>query len=155
MKRIAVYAGTFDPVTKGHVDIITRAAGLFDEVLIAVATSARKMPMFDLKQRIQWCEESVKQLGNVRALPLDGLTVAFAKAHGAQYLVRGIRSSADVDYEVEIANMNRQLSGGLIETVFLTSQDQYRSISATIVREIISLKGDVGAFVPECVSGSC
>lgn len=150
--KIAVYAGTFDPITKGHVDIIQRAAALFDEVIIAVATSERKKPLFSLEKRLQWCKDSIKTLQNVRVLPLDGLTVDFAVSHRAQYLIRGIRSAADVDYEIEIASMNRELSKNTVETIFLSSQDAYRSISATIVREIITLKGDVSAFVPECVA---
>ncbi len=151
MKKIAIYPGTFDPITNGHVDIIQRAAALFDEVIVAVATSARKSPLFDEKKRLHWCEESVKTLQNVRVFPMEGLTVDFAKFHHAYYLIRGIRSNADVDYEIEIANMNRELSKNTVETVFLSSQDQYRSISATIVREIMALKGDVSAFVPACV----
>lgn len=152
MKRTAVYAGTFDPITNGHVDIIQRAAAIFDEVIIAVASSTRKSPLFDAKKRLHWCEESVKALQNVRVLPLDGLTVDFAKYHHAHYLIRGIRGAADVDYEIEIANMNRELSKNTIETVFLASQDMHRSISATMVREIIALQGDVSAFVPACVA---
>ncbi len=151
MKKTAIYAGTFDPITNGHVDIIQRAAALFDEVIIAVATSTRKSPVFDAKKRLHWCEESVKALPNVRVLPMEGLTVDFAKSHHAQYLIRGIRAAADVDYEIEIANMNRELSKNTLETVFLSSQDIYRSISATMVREIIALKGDVSSFVPACV----
>jgi pantetheine-phosphate adenylyltransferase len=151
MKKIAIYAGTFDPITNGHVDMIQRAAVLFDEIIVAVATSERKKPLFSLEKRVAWCKESIKALANVRVLPLDGLTVDFAQSHQAHYLIRGIRGSADVDYEIAIANMNRALSQNSIETVFLFAQDKHRSVSATIVREIIALKGDVSVFVPACV----
>lgn len=151
MKKTALYAGTFDPITNGHVDIVERAANLFDEVIVGVAISARKSPLFDFQTRLRWCEESAKHLKNVRVLSLEGLTVDFAQSHHVNYLVRGIRNNNDVDYEIELANMNRALSKNTIETVFLSSQDCHRSISATMVREIMALHGDVSEFVPECV----
>jgi len=149
--KTVIYPGTFDPITKGHVDIVERAATLFDEVVVGVAVSLRKTPCFDLEKRVQWCKRSLSHCHNVHVFVMEGLTVDFAKAHHAQYVLRGIRTASDVDYELSIADMNRQLSNDVLETIFLPSSDQYRFISATIVREIILLKGDVSAFVPENV----
>jgi pantetheine-phosphate adenylyltransferase len=151
MKRIAIYPGTFDPITKGHVDIVTRASTLFDEVIIGVGVSERKKPFFSDDKRLLFCQDSVKHLSNVRVALFNGLTVDFAKQHHAQYLVRGIRTSDDVNYELSIASMNAVLSGSCVETVFLFASEQYRFISSTMVREIIALRGDVSAFVPEVV----
>ena len=148
MKRIAIYPGTFDPITKGHVDIIERASRLFDEMIIAVAVSDRKKPFFSDEKRVFFCQESVKHLSNVRVELLKNLTVDFAKAQQANYIVRGIRTSDDVNYELSIASMNGLLSAHKIETVFLSARDEYRFMSATMVREIIALHGDVAPFVP-------
>ncbi|MDP1573359.1 MAG: pantetheine-phosphate adenylyltransferase [Coxiellaceae bacterium] len=150
-KRIAIYPGTFDPITKGHLDIIERAAKLFDEIIIAVAVSDRKKPFFSDEKRIFFCQESVKHLSNVRVELLKNLTVDFAKTCHANYIVRGIRTSDDVNYELSIASMNTLLSAYKIETVFLSARDEYRFISATMVREIIALNGDLSAFVPGCI----
>lgn len=152
MKRVAIYAGTFDPITKGHVDIIARAAALFDDVIIGVAKSDRKKPFFSDEKRVAFCRESVKAFSNVRVELLENLTVDFAKAHNAHYLIRGIRTGNDVNDELSLASMNAALSQDKIETIFLPARDEYRFISATMVREIIALRGDVSMFVPECVA---
>ena len=152
MRRIAIYPGTFDPITKGHVDLIERASKLFDEVVVSVSTSDRKSPVFDAQKRVRWCEDSVKAFHNVRVFPMHSLTVDFAKSHHANYIVRGIRTADDVDYELSIASMNSALSKNKIETIFLSSRDEYRFVSATMVREIITLKGDASAFLPDCVT---
>lgn len=152
MKKIAIYPGTFDPITKGHVDIASRAAILFDAVIVAVAISDRKKPYFSDEKRIAFCREALKDFKNIKVLPLEILAVEFAKQHAAQYIVRGIRSSDDVNYELSIAGMNNALSDHQIETVFLAASEQYRFISSTIVREIIALGGDVSAFVPFAVA---
>lgn len=150
-KRTAIYPGTFDPITKGHVDIIARAAELFDEVIVGVANSARKTPMFDAQKRVRWCCESISHIPNAQVSLIEGLLVDFAKIYQAHYVVRGFRTAEDVNYEMAIANMNQQLSDEKCETVFLPARNQYTHISATLVREIIALKGNVAAFVPECV----
>src|SRR3990167_10611342 len=119
MKRIAIYPGTFDPITKGHVDLIKRAAHLFDEVIVGVATSERKKPLFSDEKRLSWCKDSVCEFSNVRVEALNNLTVDFAKQHQAKYIIRGIRTADDVDYELSIASMNLALSHDEVETVFL------------------------------------
>lgn len=151
MKRIAIYPGTFDPITNGHVDMIMRASHLFDEVIVGVATSDRKKPFFSDEERLLFCREALRAFANVTVDVLKGLTVDFAKAHQAHYIVRGIRTSDDVNYELSIASMNRALSQNTIETIFLAASDQYRFISSTMVREIMVVGGDVSAFVPEVV----
>lgn len=151
-KRIAVYPGTFDPITKGHVDIISRASELFDEVIVAVADSARKNPLFNAEKRVQWCVDSVKAFSNVEVILLEGMLIDFLKVHHAEYIVRGFRTSEDVNYELSLASMNRQLSDEKCETIFLPSREMYSHISATMVREIIALKGDITSFVPDCIA---
>ena len=150
-KKIAIYPGTFDPLTLGHVDLIKRASHIFDEVLVAVAVSERKKPQFDVQTRLRFCVETLVTLPNVRVALLDGLLVDFARIHQANFVVRGIRSSDDVGYELANASMNRQISGGGVETVLIPTASEHSHVSATMVREIISLKGDVSPFVPERV----
>lgn len=150
-KKIAIYPGTFDPITKGHVDLIERASGLFDEIIIGVATSDRKKPLFSVEKRTQWCADSLKHLSHVRVFFMEGLSVDFAKLHHARYILRGIRTAADVDDELSIAHMNQQLSQHDLEIIFIPANNEYRFVSATMVREIMALKGDVSLFVPSCV----
>lgn len=151
MKKVAIYPGTFDPLTRGHVDLIQRAARLFDEVVVAVATSERKTPMFDAPTRLRFCVESLVKVRGVRVALLDGLLVEFARMHQADFVVRGMRTADDVTYELANASMNRQLSKDALETIFLPANDAYIHVSATMVREIIALGGDVSLFVPEQV----
>lgn len=145
--RIAVYSGTFDPVTLGHEDVVRRAANLFDEVIVAVATAHHKRTLFTLAERLALVEDAASRLpGRVRALPFDGLIMDFCREHGACAVVRGIRNLTDFDYEAQMAAMNRKLLPE-VETVFLLPQAELQCISSTLVREIAKLGGDVSAMV--------
>jgi pantetheine-phosphate adenylyltransferase len=143
---IAVYPGTFDPVTLGHQDLIRRAAGLFGTVIVAVATAHHKKTMFNLEERLESVREVVRPYGNVQVEGFTGLVRDFAVAHGARAMVRGVRSVTDFDYENQLAGMNRALAPD-VETVFLTPDARYQHISSTLVREIATLQGDVAQFV--------
>ncbi|MBL0917993.1 MAG: pantetheine-phosphate adenylyltransferase [Hydrogenophaga sp.] len=150
--RIAVYSGTFDPVTLGHEDVMRRAAGLFDEVIVAVAVAHHKKTLFPLAERVAMLEEAARRLpGRVRALPFDGLIMDFCREHGAQAVVRGIRNITDFDYEAQMAAMNRKLHPA-VETVFLLPQADLQCISSTLVREIAKLGGDVSGMVHPAVA---
>lgn len=150
--KVAIYPGTFDPITLGHIDIIQRGAALFDQIIIGVATSARKKPLFSQQQRIEFCQQVLASLDNVHVKPLTGLTVDFAQQHQAQFLLRGLRAASDVDYELQIATMNQLMSSEL-ETVFLTASQQYAGVSGSMVREIIACEGwqRLTHFLPECI----
>jgi pantetheine-phosphate adenylyltransferase len=143
---IAVYPGTFDPITLGHQDIIRRAARLFGTVIVAVAAAHHKKTMFTLEERLETVREVFASLGNVVVEPFTGLVRDFAVAHGAQVMVRGVRSVTDFDFEAQLAGMNRALAAD-VETIFLTPDARYQYISSTLVREIATLKGDVAQFV--------
>jgi len=147
MKKTAIYPGTFDPLTNGHLNIIQRSAELFDEVLVAVAKSSGKSPLFDLEQRVSMANEALASLSNVSVVLFDGLLVDFAKKHNANIVVRGIRSIADFEYEAQMAGMNRKMLPEL-ETVFLTTHSDWADLSSTLVRDIARHGGDVSNFVP-------
>lgn len=149
MKR-ALTPGTFDPITSGHLDIITRAAQLFDEVVVAVAASAGKRPLFTLEERTALVEEVVAPLSNVRVKPFTGMLVDFARQEGAQVVIKGLRAITDFEYEFQQAALNDQLDGS-VETMFIMSPPEYMYLSSSVVREIASLGGPVGQFVPPCV----
>lgn len=147
---VAVYPGTFDPLTCGHEDLVQRAARLFDRVIVGVAASQGKSPLFTPQERLQIAAETLAPLKNVECVSFSGLLVNFMRAHGANVVIRGIRAVSDFDYEFQLAGMNRNLMPE-IETVFLTPADRYQFISATLVREIATMGGDVSKFVPALV----
>jgi pantetheine-phosphate adenylyltransferase len=142
----AVYPGTFDPLTKGHEDLIERASKLFGEVIVAVAHSQAKRPFFSLEERVGLSREILSKHANVRVMGFSGLLSDFLDTHEANVILRGLRAVSDFEYEFQMAGMNRRLNPG-VETMFLTPSDKYMFISATIVREIAVLGGDVGEFV--------
>jgi pantetheine-phosphate adenylyltransferase len=145
-QRIAVYSGTFDPITLGHEDVARRAAGLFDTLIIAVALAHHKKTLFPLNARINLAKIALKNVANVLVLPFDGLIMDFCKAQGATAVVRGVRNVTDFDYEAQMAAMNRKLLPA-VETVFLLPGLDVQPISSTLVREISKLGGDVSQMV--------
>lgn len=148
---LAVYPGTFDPITLGHEDVVRRAAQLFDEVIVAVAAGHHKKTLFDLDERIAMVTEAMRPYPQVRVESFSGLMRDFIVARGAKAMVRGLRAVTDFDYEFQLAGMNRHLMPD-VETVFLTPGDKYQFISSTFVREIASLGGDVSKFVSPSVN---
>ncbi len=153
MKRICLFPGTFDPVTLGHVDIITRAVSLFDEIVVGIGTNSNKTTMFSEKKRKEWLEKIFINEPKVSVSVYGGLTINFCKEIGAKYILRGIRFVSDFEYEKTIADANRTLDK-TIETIFLTCEPKYTSIASTIVRDIIKNGGDASPFLPEEVNNS-
>ncbi len=150
-QRSAVYPGTFDPITNGHHDLVRRAASVFDRVIVAIASNPNKAPMFPLEQRVALAKQVLADIAGVEVMGYSGLTVDFARQHGVQIVVRGLRAMSDFEFEFQLANMSRHLSRDL-ETVFLTPQEQFTFISSTLVREIAILGGDVKEFVHPLVA---
>ena len=146
--RIALFPGTFDPITIGHVDIINRSMNLFDKIVIGIGTNANKVPMFSAEQRIKWIKEIYKNEPKIEAAVYEGLTVTFCKEINAQYIIRGIRFVSDFEYEKTIADMNRTLDAN-IETVFFTCLPEYSSVASTLVRDVIRNNGDASYFLPQ------
>ena len=142
----AVYPGTFDPLTRGHEDLVRRASGLFDELIVGVADSRNKKPFFSLDERLTIASEVLGHYPNVRVESFSGLLKDFVRRHDARVILRGLRAVSDFEYEFQMAGMNRYLLPD-VETMFLTPSDQYQFISGTIVREIATLGGDVSKFV--------
>jgi pantetheine-phosphate adenylyltransferase len=145
-----VYPGTFDPMTNGHLDLVERAARLFDHVIVAIAASEKKKPLFPLEQRVALAQEAVAHLPNVEVKGFNKLLAFFCQEQKANVLLRGLRAVSDFEYEFQLANMNRNLDK-TIETVFLTPSEHLSFISSSLVREISSLGGDVAQFVPKPV----
>ena len=144
--RVAIYPGTFDPITRGHEDLVRRAATLFDKLILAIAESPSKQPRFTLAERVDMAREVVGDLPNIEIVGFNTLLMSFVHEMGAKVIVRGLRAVSDFEYEFQMAGMNRSLYPE-VETVFLTPGEQYMFISATMVREIARLGGDVGKFV--------
>lgn len=149
MKKV-VYPGTFDPITNGHVDLVERACRLFDHVVIAVADSRSKNPLFNLEERVALCQEVLKHLDNVEVLGFNVLLAQFVEEQGAQAVIRGLRAVSDFEYEFQLANMNRALLPHM-ESIFLTPAEHLSYLSSSLVREIAALNGDVKQFVPAAV----
>ena len=145
-----VYPGTFDPITRGHEDLVRRASTLFDEMIVAVADSRGKQPFFDVNERVAMAKETLAAFPNVRVEGFSGLLMEFLRKHDAKIILRGLRAISDFEYEFQLAGMNRNLYPD-VETLFLTPAEQYMFISATMVREIASLGGDVSPFVNAAV----
>ncbi len=142
----AMYPGTFDPITNGHSELVRRAAGLFDRVVVAIAESPAKQPLFSFDERLSLARTALADLPNVSVDGYTGLTVEYATAHGLGVIVRGLRAVTDFEYEFQLASMNRHLDAA-VETVFLTPTDEYTFVSSSLVREVSSLGGDVNRFV--------
>lgn len=147
---VAIYPGTFDPFTRGHEDLVRRASLLFNRVVVAVAESRGKAPIFTLDERVQIARDVVAPFGNVDVVGFDGLLMDFLRAQNARLILRGLRAVSDFEYEFQMAGMNRKLFPD-VETVFLTPAEEYMFISATMVREIARLGGDVSKFVQPAV----
>jgi len=146
MSVVAVYPGTFDPITNGHSDLIQRAAGLFDRVIVAIAANPGKTPLFDLEQRVTMVEQVLSQFDNVEVCGFSDLLVHFVKSKNAKVILRGLRAVSDFEYEMQLASMNRHLENSL-ETVFMTPSEETSFISASLVKEIALHGGDVSQFV--------
>jgi pantetheine-phosphate adenylyltransferase len=151
--RTAIYPGSFDPLTNGHLDVIQRATKLFDRVVVAVAKSESKQPFFTLEERLELVQDAVRHLANVEADSFDGLLVEYASRRSAHAVVRGLRAVSDFEFEFQLALMNRKLDGE-VETIFMMPKDTYTFLSSRIVKEIARLGGDVSAFVPAHVQAA-
>lgn len=153
MNGLAMYAGTFDPITFGHIDLIERASRLFERVVVAVAESKAKKTLFSLDERVAMSREVLTHLDNVDVAGFDTLTLDFARKQGVSVFIRGLRAVADFDYEFQLANMNRTLNPE-IETVFLMPAEKFMFISSSLIREIAGLRGDIAPFVPAQVASA-
>lgn len=153
MKNIAVYPGTFDPVTYGHVDLVERAARIFDEVIVAVAANENKRPLFSLAEREVLAAAVFSEHKNVKVIGFSGLLLDFAKKHQAKVILRGLRTVTDFDYEFQLASMNRFLDPA-VESIFMMPAEKFMNISSSLIREIAALNGDVSGFVAPQVTAA-
>lgn len=151
MPGIAVFPGSFDPITKGHQSIVQRALPLFDSIIVAIGNNSTKSSMFPLEKRKQWLEQTFAPHPNIKIVDYSSLTVELCQKYGAGYIIRGLRSVTDFEYESNIAKMNRMLDPG-IETVFMLSLPEFSGIHSTIIREIIKHNGDVSQFIPSGIA---
>ncbi len=145
--KVAIFPGSFDPITSGHVDLVKRAIPLFDEIIVAIGINSQKKYLFPLEQRIKWLEEVFAEMPSVRVDAYEGLTAHYSMKVGARYMLRGLRNASDFDYEKTISQLNSIVGEG-VETIFLISKPEYSHISSTIVREIIKGHGDASPFLP-------
>ena len=146
----AVYPGTFDPVTFGHIDLMRRGTAIFDEVIVAVAYNPRKSPLFSLDERVRFIQDATTDMGNITVKPFDILLVDFARREGARVIMKGLRAVSDFDYELQMSLINRRLADD-IETMFMMPSEEYSFISSSMIKEISSLNGDIGNLVPPSV----
>jgi pantetheine-phosphate adenylyltransferase len=146
-----IYPGSFDPITNGHVDLTERASRMFDRVVVAIAYSEKKTPLFSLEERVELCQSALAHLGNVEVMGFNNLLIDFAKSQDARCVLRGLRAVADFEYELQLANMNRAMYPEF-ESIFLTPAEHLSYISSSLVREIASMGGDIDQFVPEVVA---
>ncbi len=148
--RIAVYPGTFDPITNGHVDILRRSLALFDQVVVAIASNVRKQPLFDAAQREEFIVDAIDRDPRVVCDAFDGLLVEYCQARGARFIVRGLRALADFEYEFQFAHMNRRLAPG-VDTVFFMTDERHHYVSSSLVKEVAGFGGDISGLVPPAV----
>lgn len=150
VSKIAIYPGTFDPITNGHIDLVQRSLKIFDEVIIAVAANPKKQPLFTVEERLELIRQSIKEMKKARAEAFDSLLVEYAKDRKSVAIVRGLRAVSDFEYELQMALMNRRLDMN-IETVFMMPSEEYTFLSSTLVKEVASFGGLVKGLVPEVV----
>ncbi len=150
MKKIAIYPGSFDPITNGHVDLIKRASKLFDDIIIGITQNGKKAAFLSIDDRINTINTALKGIDNIKVLSFDTLLVDFAAKQNAQVILRGLRAVSDFEYEFRLSGMNKHLNPN-IETLFMTPAEQYANISSSLVKEILALGGDISVFVPASV----
>jgi pantetheine-phosphate adenylyltransferase len=153
MKRTAIYPGTFDPITNGHIDLVKRGLRIFDEVIIAIATAQKKQPLFTISERLRLIKGAVRGLKNVKVEAFSGLLVEYVESKKGIAVIRGLRAVSDFEYELQMALMNRRLAVG-IETVFMMPSEEYSFLTSTIVKEVASFEGSVKGLVPEAVENA-
>lgn len=150
MSKTAIYPGTFDPITNGHIELITRSLRIFDEIIVAVAPSKKKEPLFSVEERIKLIEQSISKMKGARADSFDNLLMDYAEETGSLAIVRGLRAVSDFEYELQMALMNRRINAN-IETVFMMPDQEYTFLSSTMVKEVVSFGGSVTGLVPKAV----